>query len=100
MVHRFCIASHAISRSARAPLLKLLKIRLRWPPLPRRATSSSYRPGAFQPPCMCLFPATRRLYFVLYRRLQPVPDNGSGSEPVENQIWSSTPAQACVVERV
>eukprot|EP00965_Chrysotila_dentata_P119092 3937229-Pleurochrysis_carterae.AAC.1 len=38
MVPQICIASHAYSRSARAPLIKLFEIRSRWPPLPCQAT--------------------------------------------------------------
>eukprot|EP00965_Chrysotila_dentata_P159976 5283724-Pleurochrysis_carterae.AAC.1 len=73
MVPRFCIASHAYSRSARAPLLKFLDTLARdgcEPPISERP-SLSHRAGASQPPRPRLLPAPRRLYFMYYRRLLP-----------------------------
>eukprot|EP00965_Chrysotila_dentata_P113031 3734693-Pleurochrysis_carterae.AAC.3 len=87
MVSRFCIASHAYSRSARgrsAP--KLLDARSRWPPLPRRANSSSHPVGATQPrACACSQPPTVCIH--IFPSLPARTDGSSGSFPVvENQI--------------
>eukprot|EP00965_Chrysotila_dentata_P189036 6173098-Pleurochrysis_carterae.AAC.1 len=49
------------------------------------APSLSHPVGAPQPPRLRLVPALRRLCFVIYRRLQRVPDGTSDSDPVENQ---------------
>eukprot|EP00965_Chrysotila_dentata_P054894 1822473-Pleurochrysis_carterae.AAC.1 len=67
MVSYFFIASHAHSRSARAPVPKLLEIRSRWSLLPRRATSLSH-PTAF---ALALAPSPRRRVFIYFRRSQP-----------------------------
>eukprot|EP00965_Chrysotila_dentata_P186463 6157183-Pleurochrysis_carterae.AAC.1 len=65
MVSHVCIASHAYSRSARAPLPKLLGIRSRWPPLPRRATLLELprrrAVGASAAPAPALAPTARRI---------------------------------------
>eukprot|EP00965_Chrysotila_dentata_P181871 6004237-Pleurochrysis_carterae.AAC.1 len=95
---QFCIASHALLRSARAPLPQFSdRLARDGHRRPVNALSRNHRPGASQPPRLCLLPAPRRLYVVFYRRLLAIPDGRSGSDPVESQICKNMPAQACVV---
>eukprot|EP00965_Chrysotila_dentata_P187777 6172344-Pleurochrysis_carterae.AAC.1 len=71
MVSPFAFASHAYSRSARAPLPKLWRLARDGRRCPLEPPSRSHRVGALQPARLCLLPAPNDLYLYNCRRSCP-----------------------------